>query len=154
MRQTFLLDENILYHAIRRVDKHDKPDSTAAELTDAIGRVCHVIFVHPWLIERYQTALKKLREHPPRSLAAQNFLTQFLHNNLKRVCGYGELPPLPVGVEVPREDENIVRVALISHPVVVAEDTELREAIRNHPALGLRAMDTREALEFARSERP
>ena len=154
MRQTFLLDENILYLAIRRVDKHNNPDSTAAELIEAIGRICNVIFVHPWLIGRYQTALKKLREDPPRSSAAQNFIAQFLYNNLKRTCEYGELPPLPAGVEVPSEDENIVRVALISHTIVVAEDSELRDAISNHPALGLRAMSAREALEYAESEHP
>lgn len=154
MRQTFLIDENILYHAIRGVDKHDKPDSTAADLIEAIGRICHVIVVHPILIQRYQTALKKLREHPPRSEEVKYFLKQLLYNNLKRTCEYEELAPLPAGVQLPSEDRDIVQAALISHPVVVTADSELEDAIKSHPALGLRAMDTHKALEFAKSERP
>jgi len=154
VRQTFLLDENILYHAIRRVDKHNIPDSTAAELIDAIGEICHVIFVHPTLIDRYQTALKKLRQHPPRSEEAKDFLKQLLYNNLKRTLEYSELPDLPPGVQVPRKDEHIVRAALISRPTIVAEDSDLLEAINNQPELGLQAMDARMALEFAKSEQP
>ena len=154
MRQTFLLDENIVYHAIRRADKHDNPDPTAADLIDAIGRICHLIFVNPMLIERYHKALKKLRENPPRSLAAMNFIKQFLFNNLKRILDYSEVPDLPVGIGVPTEDESIVRAAMITRPTIVSADSGLLEAVNGQPALGLRAMDAAAALNFAKSELP
>jgi len=154
VRQTFLLDENILYHAIGGVDKHDNPDSTAAELVVVIAEMCHVIFVHPKLIERYQIALKKLRQHPPRSEEAKFFINQLLYNSAKRTCEYGELPPLPAGVQVPSEDSDIVRAAMISNSAFVTSDSGLLNAIKNQPSLGVKAMDAREALEFAKSELP
>ena len=158
MRQTFLLDENIIYHAIRGVDRHDQPDTTAAELLKAIRVICHLIFVHPTLIEKYQKALKKMREDPPRHQEANDFLKQFLYNDLKRVLNYGELPPLPDAAReppaVPREDEEIVQAALISNPIVVTDEPGLEDSVNaHHDILGLTAMDAGEALVFAESER-
>ena len=155
MRLTFLLDENIIYHAIRGVDKHDNPDLTAQELVEAIARICHGILVHSCVNERYQTVFKKLREHPARSSAAIKFLAELLHNSSKRGYEFGDLPSLPSGVQLPREDEEIVRAALISKPVVVTNDTDLKDAINNHyEKLGLKARDARGALELAESEKP
>jgi hypothetical protein len=153
VRQTFLLDENILYHAIRRVDKHDNPDSTAADLLAAIARICHGIFVHQWMLDAYNRALRNLRDYPPRSALALLLVKQFLYNSLKRgVIEQGELPALPAGVVVPAEDEMVVRAALISRPVIVTADSELQEAVNRQPSLGLTAMDARAALAFAQSE--
>jgi hypothetical protein len=154
VRLTFLLDENILYHAIRGVNEQNNPDTTAADLLDGIGTICHVIFVHPWLIERYQRALKKLRQDPPLSDEANNFLRQLLYNNLKRTCEYGAQPDLPADINVPAEDVDLVRAALITHPIIVSADAELREAIQSQPALGLRVLDARGALDLARAEVP
>ena len=155
MRLTFLLDENIIYHAIRGVDKHDQPDPTAQELVTAIARICHLIALHPYLIERYTIALEKLGEHPPRSDRALNLLKGLIHNSSKLACEYDELPCLPKGVQLPREDEDVVRTALISKPVVVTNDSGLRDAINNHhEKLGLKALDARGALELAESEKP
>ena len=155
MRQIFLLDENILYHAIRRVDKNDRPDSTAAELLVAIGRICHRVAIHdPEILERYHSAPKKSGEHPPRSPVALYFLKQLAYNPSKRVMEHGEMPVSPPDFEKPRKDEHIVRAALISRPVVVTADSDLEQAIREHPHWGLKAMDARVALEFAKSELP
>jgi len=155
VRLIFLLDENILYHAIRGVDKHDQPDLTAQELVEAIAKICHGISVHPCLSERYQTTFKKLREHPPRSSAAVRFLRELLHNSSKRGYEMGDLPLLPQGVQLPREDEEIVRAALISKPVIVTADEELEEAINSQQEkLGLQALDAVRALELAESENP
>ena len=155
MRLTFLLDENILYHAFRGVDKHDQPDLAAQELVAAIAKICHGICVHPCLSERYHTVFKKLREHPPRSSAAVRFLKELLHNSSKRGYEVGDLPTLPEGVELPREDEEIVCAALISKPVFVTADDELKDAINNqHDKLGLEALDASKALALAESEKP
>jgi hypothetical protein len=159
VRQTFLLDENIIYHAIRGVDKHDQPDTSAVELLVAIAKICHGIFVHQHLLDAYNKALKKLRDYPPRSQAAQFFVRELLHNSLKRgFVRRDKLPPLPEAAReppaVPREDEWIVQTALISKPILVAHDSRLRVSVKAHRAvLGLTAMDAGEALELAKSER-
>ncbi len=154
MRLTFLLDENVLYHAIRGVDRHDKPDTTAAELIESISRICHRILVHQCLLDRYNRALRKLRDYPPRSNEAQAFVVGLLHNTFKRGSVENcELPPLPPGVQIPSEDAEIVRAALISKPILVTNDSKLRDSVIAHSeALGLRAMSAQEALNFAESE--
>jgi hypothetical protein len=149
------LDENIVHHAIKRVDRHDRPDSTAAELLEAIGRICHLVVIHvPEMLGRYHTALMRAREDPPRSPEALYFLKQLAYNSSKRVLEYGELPAAPADFMEPSEDEHIVRAALISHPVIVTADSDLEVAIEEHPHWGLKAMDAHEALEFAKSESP
>jgi hypothetical protein len=155
VRLTFLLDENIVYHAIRGVDKHDQPDPTAQELITAIAKICHGISVHSCMNDRYQTVFKKLREHPARSSAAVRFLRELLHNSSKRAYEVAHLPILPQGVQLPREDEEIVRAALISRPVIVTADEELEDAVNNHyERLGLQALDAVKALALAESEKP
>ncbi len=158
MRQTFLLDENIIYHAIRGVDEHNQPDTTTAELLVAIAKICHGIFVHQHLLDAYNKALKSLRDYPPRSPIALFFVKQLLYNSSKRgAVRQGELPPLPLAARkppaVPREDEWVVQAALISSPILVTNEAGLRDSVNGHrDALGLRAMDAREALNFAESE--
>lgn len=155
MRLTFLLDENILYHAVRGVDKHDRPDPSAAELLRAIATICHGIFVHQCLLDKYGNALRKLKENPPRSLDAQNFIKQLLYNSAKATRHYADLPALPEGLTAPREDLDIIRAALVSRSILVTNDSGLREAVNgHHDLLSLNALDAREALELAKSERP
>jgi rRNA-processing protein FCF1 len=153
VRQTFLLDENILYHAIQGVDRHDQPDQTAAELLKAIATICHAIFIHKYLVERYNSALKRLRERPPRSDVALDFVKQLLHNSAKAIWEYGHLPDLPENLTLPDEDRDIVRAALISKAILVTNDSKLRETVNAHyQILGLKALDAGEALELAKSE--
>jgi hypothetical protein len=155
VRLTFLLDENILYHAIRGVDQHDRPDPTAAELIKAIATICHGIFVHQSLLDRYSRTLRKLREYPPRSLDAQNFIKQLAYNSAKQRWEYGDLAALPESVSIPEEDRDIVRAGLISRPIMVTHDSGLKDAINTHrDVLGLTVFNAREALELARSEQP
>jgi hypothetical protein len=61
-------------------------------------------------------------------------------------------PELPPGVNVPHEDEYVVRAGLISHPLVVTAEERLRKAINGYPVLGLTALSPAEALEFAREK--
>jgi hypothetical protein len=155
VRQTFLLDENIIYHAINGVDEHDLPDLTAAELLVAISRICHRIFVHQDLIDRYNKALRRLREEPPRSPAALRFVSQLLYRSEKQSWAQGPLPELPEGLVVPGEDRDVVRAALLSRPILVTNDRRLGEAVNGYQqVLGLKALSARGALEFAKSERP
>ena len=61
MRLSFLLDENILYHAIRGVDLHDRPDDTATRLIHAIVGACHSLVIHEVVRVRYIKILDRLK---------------------------------------------------------------------------------------------
>ncbi|HTV53453.1 MAG TPA: hypothetical protein VMI06_00895 [Terriglobia bacterium] len=111
--------------------------------------------MHRYLLGRYNKALRRLGENPPLSLVAQNFIKQLLHNSAKATWHYADLPALPEGVAGPQEDLDIIRLALISRPILVTNDSGLREAVKgHHDLLSLDALDAHEALELARSEHP
>lgn len=151
MRYHFLLDENILYHAGRFVDERNRPDETAAQLVRSVARICHRLAIHKVLLDKYWRILQKLQQERSSAPEAVSFINLFMKNVDKRTLDYSDLPELPPGVAVPRKDEPIVRAALISHPIVVSADRDLREAIRSQPVLGLTALSPREALHFVQT---
>lgn len=150
MKHRFLLDENILYHAIRGIDRHNQPDLSARELLSLIGNNCHSILVHPIVEQKYLKHLNVLFQDRPPNLQPLYAMIQLLTNSLKRIGEYDDLPELPVGVAVPRKDQHIVQAALLSHPIVITADEELRDAINAQPVLGLQARFPQDALVLAR----
>jgi len=145
------LDENILYHAIRGVDRHVQPDLSARDLLALIVKNCHTLVLHPDLEGRYRKHLAKLQYDRPPNLELVSAIIQLLHNTSKRAWEYEALPSLPQGVDIPTEDPHIVRAALISRPIVVTDDEKLWKAIASQPILGLEARyPAAQALELAR----
>jgi hypothetical protein len=153
VKLNFLLDENILYHAIRGVDLHDQPDDTATRLIQAIVGVCHSLVIHEVVRVRYVKILGRLKSEKSPHLAPAYFFKQVLNRADKRTFEYEELPALPEGCsDVPRKDEYVVRAALISRPLLVTADGPLYQAIRDHPELGIEVLWPREALQRAKLE--
>ena len=152
MRLNFLLDENILYHAIRGVDLHDQPDDTATRLIKKIVDVCHSLVIHEVVRVRYIKILDLLKRERAPFLSPAYFISQVLIRAEKRRFEYEELPALPEGCsDVPRKDEYLVRAALLSHPLFVTSDEALYGAIKNHPELGIEVLQPPEALQRAQS---
>lgn len=151
MRYNFLLDENILYHAIRGVDQHDRPDDTAMRLIQTIVEVCHSLVIHEVVRVRYIKALDILKRERSRYLSPTYFFNQVLKRADKRTFEYEDLPTLPGGCEdVPRKDEYLVQAALISHPLLVTRDQDLYNALKNHPELQIEVLWPHEALQRAK----
>ena len=149
MKHRFLLDENILHHGIKGVDRHDNPDFTAATVLRLIAVNCHTIVINRELLSRYWTHLQELfRERSPYFQPAF-FVREFLQNSEKRSLEYDDPPELPSGVTIPSEDTHIVRAALVSRPFIVSADEGLREAINAQAVLGLKALSPNEAVELA-----
>ncbi len=153
MRHRFLLDENILYFAIRGVDRHEKRDFTAAHLVLTIAQICHSLVVHTEVLARYTRIPTKVKRDPPPFIEPNSFIRQLLTRADKWEREYQPLPPLPEGCDVPYEDEYIVRAALVSHPLLVTGDERLYDALKKHPELEIDVLWPDEALERA-SERP
>ncbi len=149
MKHAFLLDENVLHHAVKGVNERDEPDSTAIELVLLIARNCHTITANSELWGRYQRQLAKLFHVRPRALEPVFFLRELLHNSQKVRHEVSDPPELPPAVQIPTEDIAVVRAALISCPKVVTSDYELREAINGQSVLQLQALTPMEALPLA-----
>lgn len=152
MRLTFLLDENILLHAIRAVDRHNNRDETAARVILTIVEVCHSLVIHNDVMVRYIKKLNEVKHERSPFLSPSYVFNQLLKRSDKRILQYDDLPTLPEGCTLPRKDEYLVRAALISRPLLVTADEELYGAIRSQPMLGLEALSPQEALERAKEK--
>ena len=147
MKYNFLLDENILYHAIRGVDLHDRPDDTATRLIQTLVEVCHSLVIHEVVRVRYIKLLDRLKGERSRYLSPAYFFNQVLKRADKRCFEYEGLPTLPNDCsDVPRKDEYLVQAALLSHPLLVTSDENLYNALKNHPELGIEVLWPHEAL--------
>ncbi len=153
MRHRFLLDENIIYHAIRGVDRHDNPDRTATRLILAIVKICHSLVVHNDILVRYVRILERLKHDRAPHLDPGYFFNLLFKRADKRTIDYDALPELPPDCMVPRKDEYLVRAALVSHPLLVTADEALYDAVKKNPELAIEVLWPDEALTRA-SERP
>jgi len=153
VRHKFLLDENILYHAIRGVDRFEKTDDTATRLILTIVQVCHSLVIHNDVRAVYIRKLNELKLARPRHLPPAYLFNQVLNRSDKRTFEYDDLPELPEGCsDIPRKDRYLVQAALISHPLFVTADGPLYTALKNHPELGIEALLPHEALERAKEK--
>ena len=149
MKHKFLLDENILHHGIKGVDRHDNRDLTATTVLLLIAANCHTIVINRELLSRYWTHLQTLFREPAPILQPVFFVREFLQNSEKRSLEYDDPPELPLGVTIPPEDTHIVRAALVSHPLIVTADEELVESVNTQAVLGLKALNPKETVQLA-----
>ena len=141
MKKKFLLDENILYEAIKGVDLHGRPDPTSTDLVRLIRENCHSIVLDRELAGRYLHHLSRLQEEPVRKMEPLDFLKEFvLLNSAKRTWESTKGVAVPPEARIPKEDIHIVRLAMVSSALVVTSERELRDAINAFPAFGLSAL--------------
>ena len=103
-----------------------------------------------YLFGEYLKRLNELFRTKAPALPPIYFFQQLLFKAEKFSQETGERPAIPPGVDLPREDIEIVRSALASRPVIVAADQGLRDAVNENQVLGLRARTPEMALELAR----
>jgi hypothetical protein len=149
VKHSFLLDENILYHSIKGVDLNGNLDLTAMELVVLIAKNCHSIRYNAFLLGRYRNHLANLKNEPQKFLQPAFFETFFFGNSLKAVREDANPPHLPTSANIPNEDIDVVRAALISRPKFVTNDPDLRDAINACQALHLTAITPAQAVQFA-----
>ena len=153
MKHRFVLDVMVVYFAIEEKDDRGEADQTCAELIRLIGANCHSIMVDRVLADKYWAHVGKLFGKPPLLTPTSFFITQVLANSSKLIRENAEAPELPAGVDVPREDEYVVRAALISNSIVVTAERKLLNAINSRAAdLRLKAVTPAEALELAKDK--
>ena len=109
---------------------------------------------HQVLFGKYWNLLQELKTDRSSASEASFFINMFVKNLAKCTLDLQDLHELPPSVAIPAEDIHIVKAALISRPIIVTADDELRDAIRNQPALGLTALNPKEALDFVETNPP
>lgn len=149
MKHSFLLDENIFYHSIKGTDLHGNPDLAAMQLVVLIATKCHSIRYNRFLLERYLGHLSSLANDRTKLLEPVFFQRHFFSNPLKAVIETAAPPHLPKNANIPNEDKDVVRAALVSHPKFVTNDPTLQRAINDCEALHLVALTPLQAMEFA-----
>ena len=111
---------------------------------------CHRMIPNKFLDSRYRAHLNELQRVRSGVLQPIFLLTHLVQNSLKVVWQHDEPPGLPEGCDIPAEDVDVVRAALVSHPVFVTAEAGLRDAINRCEALHLRAVSPGDALVIAR----
>jgi hypothetical protein len=149
VKHSFLLDENILYHSIKGIDLQGNQDLAAMELVVRIARNCHSIRYNRFLLGRYTNHLNTLKNDPANILNPLFFQRHFFANSLKAIREDAEPPHLPSSANIPNEDVDVVRAALISHPKFITNDPELKQAILKCEQLHLTALSPGEAIQYA-----
>ncbi len=152
MKYNFVLDENIIYFAVKCVDEHENPDATSAELLLLIARNCHTVTTTPELYRRYWKHLEKLKSAPPQGIPPILFINQFLRNADKLRFDNRDLPELPNNAKFPREDIHVAGAALLSGGHLVTGDRPLRDAINAQSSLFSEALSPQEALALAQEQ--
>ena len=150
MKHRFLLDENILFFAVKGTDAQGNADSTATELLRRIGTNCHKIVIDPELAGKYGKHLKQLERVSTPAMNPEEFFREFLVNEAKTAIELYAPAELPAGTKFPAKDVHIVKLALRSKAVVVTEDIPLRDSLTIQQALGLTALNSLAALELAK----
>ena len=150
MKYRFLLDLNLVYHAVRGVDKYDNPDTSCAELLLLIGQNCHKVVFNEYLVGEYLKRLDELFQARAAALQPIDFVKQLLSKAEKFIQEAGDLPPILTEVQIPQEGVEIVKSALVSRPIIVTADEGLCAALNNSDNLGLQAKTPEAALILAR----
>jgi hypothetical protein len=140
----------VIYHAVKGVDEADNPDQTSSDLVRLIGENSHTVVADNELGERYSRVLKELLSIPSLFYKTAEFLWAVIYNSSKFIVEPSPAPELPPGVKVPREDEYVVRAALISHPIVVTAEKRVLRDVNSQSELGLWAVTPAQAIELAK----
>jgi hypothetical protein len=143
----------VLFFAIKKQNAKCEDDETCTNLIQLIGQNCHRIVVDRTMREKYLGRLAEFFDQPQYLTQTVFFLTDFVYNSAKFIIETTEPPDLPtVTVDgIPKEDRYIVRAGLISLPIIVTDEKDLRDSINERQdVLSLKAITPAEALELAK----
>jgi hypothetical protein len=143
----------VIYFAIKEQNAKCEHDETCANLIQLIGQNCHRVVVDKTMSKKYDSHLAELLGKPEYQTQTVLFLTDIVYNSAKFVIETTEPPDLPAAAVdgIPKEDRYVVRAGLISHPIIVTDEEDLRDSINErHDVLDLKAITPAEAVELAK----
>lgn len=155
MKHTFVLDENILYLAVKGINEKKEKDITSSKLLILILKNCHKVVVGKELNRRYEKHLKNLERisrKEPVIPEMESFVRNLLHNKDKIVWHFSPLGPAPDEEQMPRKDIHVVRTGYHFKATIVTVDEELAQALSDSPKLkkeGVIVLYPRDAITLA-----
>jgi hypothetical protein len=153
VKHRFILDIMVLFFAVKGENAKCERDETCANLIQLIGQNCHRIVVDRTMRGKYLGRLAELFGKPQYQTQTALFLLNVVHNSAKFIIETSETLDLPPAAfdGIPKEDHYVVRAGLISHPIIVTDEKDLRDSINErHDVFGLKAVTPAEALELAK----
>ncbi len=143
----------VLFFAIKEENAKREHDETCANLIQLIGQNCHRIVVDRTMRGKYLDRLAEFFGQPQYQTPTALFLSNVVYNSAKFIIETSEPPDLPAATleGIPKEDHYVVRAGLISRPIIVTDERDLRDSINERQdLLGLKAITPAEALELAK----
>lgn len=139
MKYKFIVDENIIYCAIRGVDEHDEKDTSSARFLANLLKNCHKIYLDKECNSRFQkNILPKIERisNIESVLPGMDLLIQeIVHTQEKIIWDFSDSMQLPDEENIPRKDLYIARCANRFSARIVTLDREFREKINTHAYL-------------------
>ena len=129
MTREFILDENIIILAQRKLDPQGNFDATCLDLIDQIIEICHTIVIDYNLWDKYQ---QQLNRFTTAGLSPPN-LFHLIQGARQRDGKLRYMPnalPFPEETAIPQgsqDDKEIVRLAVATGAILVTADNPLIE---------------------------
>lgn len=138
MKNTFVLDEGILYCAQTGEDEHGNPDVSSAQLLlDLVGN-CHRIAVNAEILNKYNRQFSALGggQRFVSALNVVNLLRNTLFNSEKTI-DVEHATPLEddMVAEIPDDDLPFVSAAVTAQAILVTVDDRLRAHLNDCGAI-------------------
>ena len=150
MKRKFIIDENIIYHAARGINKHDEESFDALYFLKELTKNCHKIILEKQLIEKYMKILSVLKEeanvYPIPHVDV--FFKDILYNKEKWEQVTEEISTIEDNKNIPAEDQFLIEIGHHLSIPIITNDYNLIEDINNAPDLEITILNPVEALDL------
>ena len=153
-KKTFVVDENIIYHAINGVDHQDNIDTSSSLFLELLAKNCHKIYWEKRMIQKYLSIIGRLKREK-KAFPVSKFdllLRQILYNKSKYTLVENEIPPLDDQVGISSEDVFLIENSLHSGYPIVSNDGTLKTEIEAKESLDIKILSAAEAIPLVSVE--
>lgn len=149
MKNTFVLDENVILLAEIGQDERGNPDIASSKVIEDIASRCHAIALDHSILEKY---LKK-GSRAPRVI---RILMRILRDP-RKLNYLDNVNPIQHESKVPHKDLQFVRVSVQAHAILVTTDGPLATSLKRDPmaaTYNIAVLRPEEAIPHAQSPCP
>jgi hypothetical protein len=158
LTSSYLVDVNVFVHALRQVDRHDRPSKAAAQLLLTLYDRCDEILTSlddQERIRRFIASERRSRIDKYPGIVERILLMMEFQQGKSRSTDKKEGPRTPK--EYPRKDLYLVEVLLGEGVDLISDDERLRDSVNASQECqdrGVRAHPVKRLLRELRSEGP
>lgn len=154
MKKVFVVDENVIYHAARKVNNRDEPDEASSVFLNQLAENCHKMILEKRIINKYFQIIDRL-EREQNIFPIGNF-SKFFHsvvkNREKWIQIPGEIPKLEDAGGISTEDVFLVENSNYSGRPIVSNDETLINELSVKENLDIEILTAKEAISLVSEE--